>query len=129
MTAGLLLPPSLPKTPVKSPEVTILGPGSMTLATCQLPERLEPTDAVLPLSNRLEQEATSKSKPQATPSASSLTQLLVQSVASGDNKLMEEVLRVSKEKIICATVQGLPVHVVLPFMRRVCPCQCSCDGY
>ena len=90
----------------------------MTLPIHKLPTEAQ-SNELRPLSERLDFEA-KKSKDHAQPpTADSLTQLLVQSVASGDGKLMEEVLRVSKEKIVIATVQRLPVHTVLPFMRKV----------
>ena len=54
-----------------------------------------------------------------TPSAESLTQLLSQAIASGDGKLLEEVLRVNKEKVVVATIRRLPVSMVLPFLRKV----------
>ncbi len=109
-----------------SSKVTVLGPGNMTLPTHQLPEKLEgPSPDLRPLSDRIEPQLNrAKDHVTPTPSANSMTQLLVQSVASGDDKLMEEVLRVSKEKIVTATVQRLPVHVVLPFMKKVSVCVC-----
>ena len=58
-------------------------------------------------------------KSSSLPTSESLTQLLTQAVASGDGKLLEEVLRVHKEKIIRATIRRLPVTVVLPFLRKV----------
>ena len=117
---GLLLPPSQ-HTPshVQDDKVTILGPGNMTLPTHQLPSlNVNQSSDLRPLSDRLEPEARKFKGP--VPSADSLTQLLVQSVGSGDGKLMEEVLRVTKERIVTATVKKIPVHVVLPFLRKVC---------
>ena len=113
---------------VASPQkVTILGPGNMTLPTDKLPakvdkQKLESTDDI-PLKDRLETAGGGKSRSHdriKPPSADSLTQLLVQSVASGDRKLLEEVLRVTKEKVVMATVRKIPLTVVLPFLRKVC---------
>lgn len=89
----------------------------MTVPTHQLPSALQPGD-LRPLIDRLDPEARKSKGP--APSADSLTQLLVQSVASGDGKLMEEVLRVSKERLIVSTIKKLPVHTVLPFLKKVC---------
>lgn len=100
--------------PVELDKVTVLGPGNMTLPTHQLPAL--PSVDSRPLSARLEPEMKSKTP---GPSADSLTQLLVQSVASGDGKLLEEVLRISKERLVTATVKRMPVHIVLPFLRKV----------
>lgn len=94
--------------------VTVLGPGNMTLPT-KLPTN-QPVDSQ-PLGARLDPEM--KLSKGYTRSADSLTQLLVQSIASDDGKLLEEVLRVSKERIVSSTVRGLPVHTVLPFMIKV----------
>ena len=98
----------------KSDKVTVIGPGNMTPQQVQL-------SVDQPLSQRIAPEA--RKVKEAAPSADSLTQLLVQSVGSGDDKLMEEVLRVSKEKVIVSTVQKLPVQAVLPFMKKVCSCE------
>lgn len=119
---GLLLPASQHTAScVENDKVTILGPGNMTLPTHQLPDpslNAHQSSDLRPLSDRLEPEARKFKGP--VPSADSLTQLLVQSVGSGDGKLMEEVLRVTKERIVTATVKKIPVHVVLPFLRKVC---------
>lgn len=116
---------------VASPrKVTILGPGNMTLpASNKLPinhneQKSSETTDDIPLKDRLETVGGSKSHDRSRdriqpPSADSLTQLLVQSVASGDGKLLEEVLRVTKEKVIMATVRKIPLTVVLPFLRKV----------
>lgn len=61
-----------------------------------------------------------KSSGRGPPSAESLTQLLCQAIASGDGKLLEEVFRVNKEKVVTATIRRLPVSMVLPFLRKVC---------
>jgi len=45
--------------------------------------------------------------------------MLAQAVHSEDQKLMEEVLRVSKEKVVMATVRRLPVTCVIPFLKHV----------
>ena len=55
----------------------------------------------------------------APPSADSLSRMLAQAVHSDDRKLMEEVLRVSKEKVVVASVRRLPVTCVLPFLKHV----------
>ena len=116
---------------VASPQkVTILGPGNMTLQINKIPVKLdeqksEKTDEI-PLKDRLETAGGGKEKSHdrshdrvQPPSADSLTQLLVQSVASGDGKLLEEVLRITKEKVVMATVRRIPLTVVLPFLRKV----------
>ncbi len=117
---GLLLPASkgAVAAPASAP-VTVLGPGNMTLPT-KTTERQD--EDLRPFSERLESE--SRKPKGAQPTADSLTQLLVQSVSSGDGKLLEEVLRVSKERLVSATVKRLPVHIVLPFLKKVswlCP--------
>ena len=106
-------------------KVTILGPGNMTLRMDKLPARVDKrverhnVDDI-PLKDRLETSEVKRSHGRAQPpSADSLTQLLVQSVASGDMKLLEEVLRVTKEKIVMATVRKIPLTVVLPFLKKV----------
>lgn len=105
-------------------KVTILGPGNMTLPTEKLPVNVSRTaeqamDEV-PLRERLDTTETKRQHGRAQPpSADSLTQLLVQSVASGDGKLLEEVLRVTKEKVVMASVRKMPLAVVLPFLRKV----------
>ncbi len=107
---GLLLPGAKPvatPTPASEP-ITVLGPGNMTTSG---------QDDLRPFSERLD-SSIHKSKGTA-PTADSLTQLLVQSVSSGDWKLLEEVLRVSKERLISATVKRMPVHLVLPFLQQV----------
>ena len=53
------------------------------------------------------------------PSTDSLSRMLAQAVHSEDQKLMEEVLRVSKEKVVMATVRRLPVTCVIPFLKHV----------
>lgn len=115
---GLLLASQVssnsPPVELDKDKVTVLGPGNMTLPTHQLPAL--PSVDSRPLSARLEPEMKSKTP---GPSADSLTQLLVQSVASGDGKLLEEVLRISKERLVTATVKRMPVHIVLPFLRKV----------
>lgn len=117
---------------VASPrKVTILGPGNMSLPIDKLPvkkmdkAKSESIDDI-PLKDRLETAGRGKEKSHdrshdriQPPSADSLTQLLVQSVASGDGKLLEEVLRVTKEKSVMATVRRIPLTVVLPFLRKV----------
>ena len=117
---------------VASPrKVTILGPGNMSLQVDKLPvkkmdkAKSESIDDI-PLKDRLETAGRGKEKSHdrshdriQPPSADSLTQLLVQSVASGDGKLLEEVLRVTKEKSVMATVRRIPLTVVLPFLRKV----------
>ena len=117
---------------VASPrKVTILGPGNMSLPVDKLPvkkmdkAKSESIDDI-PLKDRLETAGRGKEKSHdrshdriQPPSADSLTQLLVQSVASGDGKLLEEVLRVTKEKSVMATVRRIPLTVVLPFLRKV----------
>ena len=117
---------------VASPrKVTILGPGNMSLPIDKLPvkkmdkAKSESLDDI-PLKDRLETAGRGKEKSHdrshdriQPPSADSLTQLLVQSVASGDGKLLEEVLRVTKEKSVMATVRRIPLTVVLPFLRKV----------
>lgn len=120
--SGLLLPPTQEHPPRSSTaeKITILGPGNMTLLTHQPSLSSKQPSDLRPLRDRIEPEARKSKVP--APSADSLTQLLVQSVASGDGKLMEEVLRVSKEKLIVSTIKKLPVHVVLPFMKKVCAC-------
>ena len=106
-------------------KVTVLGPGNMTLRTDKLPagidKRVEQQSVDdIPLKDRLEASEVKRSHGRAQPpSADSLTQLLVQSVASGDMKLLEEVLRVTKEKIVMATVRKMPLTVVLPFLKKV----------
>ena len=45
--------------------------------------------------------------------------MLAQAVHSEDQKLMEEVLRVSKEKVVMASVRRLPVPCVIPFLKHV----------
>ena len=114
---------------VASPQkVTILGPGNMSLPIDKIPLKLgkqksENMDDI-PLKDRLEtargpgEKGKSHDRVQ-PPSADSLTQLLVQSVASGDGKLLEEVLRVTKEKVVMQTVRRIPLTVVLPFLRKV----------
>lgn len=108
-------------------KVTILGPGNMSLPINKLPVKrakqiLENTDDI-PLKDRLEtgkDKSHDRSRDRVQPpSADSLTQLLVQSIASGDGKLLEEVLRVTKEKVVMATVRRIPLTVVLPFLRKV----------
>lgn len=114
MNPGSLL---LPRSQLKSNAathslpVTILGPGNMfpKLATGSGDER--------PLRDRLGPEK--KAPVAGTYSADSLTRLLEQSISSGDDKLLEEVLRISKEKLVTSTVKGLPVHIVLPFLKKV----------
>ena len=132
-------------------KVTILGPGNMSLPIDKIPvkhakQKSENTDDI-PLKERLETAGGGKDKTHdrshdrvQPPSADSLTQLLVQSVASGDGKLLEEVLRVTKEKVVMATVRRIPLTVVLPFLRKVsrwnmyfvcedigcCPCYYYC---
>ena len=113
---------------VASPQkVTILGPGNMSLPINKLPVKrakqiLENTDDI-PLKDRLEtgkDKSHDRSRDRVQPpSADSLTQLLVQSIASGDGKLLEEVLRVTKEKVVMATVRRIRLTVVLPFLRKV----------
>ena len=110
-----------------SQKVTILGPGNMTLPTDKLPAKLDKQKLKnmddVSLEDRLETAGGGKRRSHdrvQPPSADSLTQLLVQSVASGDGKLLEEVLRVSKEKVVMATVRRIPLTVVLPFLRKVC---------
>lgn len=102
----------------------MLGPGNMSLPIDKLPlnidkRKMENSEDV-PLKDRLEtggeKRPSSHTHP---PSADSLTQLLVQAVASGDGKLLEEVLRVTKEKVVMATVRKIPLSVVLPFLRKV----------
>ena len=109
---------------VSPQKVTILGPGNMSLPLDKLPlkidkRKVEDSEDV-PLKERMEsvreKRPTDHTHP---PSADSLTQLLVQSIASGDGKLLEEVLRVTKEKVVMATVRKLPLTVVLPFLRKV----------
>lgn len=106
-------------------KVTVLGPGNMTLRTDKLPANIvkrteQPNVDEIPLKDRLETSEVKRSHGRAQPpSADSLTQLLVQSVASGDGKLLEEVLRVTKEKVVMATVRKMPLTVVLPFLRKV----------
>lgn len=116
---GLLLGSSQQSstTPRTLDNVTVLGPGNMTLPTHQLPSTHDQSGDLRPLLDRMEPEAMKPRGP--APTADSLTQLLVQSVASGDGKLMEEVLRVSKERLIISTVKKLPVHSVLPFLKKV----------
>ncbi len=111
--SGLLLQPPLQQpSSVQPPHgVTVLGPGSRALQPDSLISDLRP------LSDRLAPEA--RRARASLPSADSLTELLVQSVASGDGKLMEEVLRVSKERLITSTIKKLPVPTVLPFMKKV----------
>lgn len=112
-------------------KVTILGPGNMSLPIDKIPvkkmhkEKSGSTDDI-PLKDRLETAGGGKEKSHdrshdrvQPPLADSLTQLLVQSVASGDGKLLEEVLRVTKEKVVMATVRRIPLTVVLPFLRKV----------
>lgn len=108
---GLLLPHSQrgADTSIPSAPITVLGPGNMTMPLTSKSDDLQP------LSDRLEPEK----KPSKAPSAGSLTRLLEQAIASGDDKLLEEVLRVPKEKLVISTVKGLPVHIVLPFMTKV----------
>lgn len=109
---GLLLPASRGAGMATTPEkITVLGPGNMT------PHTDKQKDELRPLIDRLESGG-QKSKG-APPTADSLTQLLVQSISSGDGKLLEEVLRVSKERLVSATVKRLPLHVVLPFLKKV----------
>lgn len=114
-TGGVLLPES--RCPVASPScsepITILGPGNM------IPPQTEkqPTNNLRPLSERL--ESSRKKHKGAVPTADSLRQLLVQSIGSGDGKLLEEVLRISKERLILSTVKNLPLHIVLPFLKKV----------
>ena len=105
-----------------SDKVTVLGPGNMTLPTHQLPSTLsgDQSGDLRPLLERMEPEARKQRGP--APTADSLTRLLVQSVASDDGKLMEEVLRVSKERVIVSTIKKLPVHTVLPFLKKVDQC-------
>jgi hypothetical protein len=100
-----------------SERVTILGPGNMSLPTHQLPSSSQTGD-LRPLMDRIQPVSQASRGP--APSADSLTQLLVQSVASGDGKLMEEVLRVTKQRVITSTIKKLPVHTVLPFLKKVC---------
>lgn len=111
--SGLLLQPPLQQpSSVQPPHgVTVLGPGSRALQPDSLISDLRP------LSDRLAPEA--RRARASLPSADSLTELLVQSVASGDGKLMEEVLRVSKERLITSTIKKLPVPTVLPFMKKL----------
>ena len=112
-------------------KVTILGPGNMTLRMDKLPGRIEKRTErenvdEIPLKDRLESSEVKRSHGRAQPpSADSLTQLLVQSIASGDVKLLEEVLRVTKEKIVMATVRKMPLTVVLPFLKKV---SCALTG-
>ena len=119
---GLLLPSTTSHSiHGNTPNVTVLGPGNMAVSTHQHPQVL-PNGAgdSRPLTERLmEADLPNKVEATSTPSAESLTQLLVQSVTSGDGKLLEEVLRVTKEKIVTATVRKIPIHVVLPFTKQV----------
>lgn len=112
-------------------KVTILGPGNMSLPIDKIPVKLDKQKSEkmddVPLKDRLETvgglgekgKSHDRSRDHQPPSADSLTQLLVQSVASGDGKLLEEVLRVTKEKVVMATVRRIPLTVVLPFLRKV----------
>lgn len=107
-----------------SQKVTILGPGNMVLPTSKLPTKVDKRETQnmdeVPLKDRLETTGVKRLHGRVQPpSADSLTQLLVQSVASGDGKLLEEVLRVTKEKVVMATVRRTPLTVVLPFLRTV----------
>ena len=106
--------------------MTVLAPGNMAATLHQS----DVTADHRPLTERLEQHSDSKplglalgdrrpSHPPPPPSTESLSQLLAQSVTSGDGKLLEEVLRVTKEKVVSATVKKLPVNLVLPFMKKV----------
>ena len=116
---GLLMPSSTScSIHDNTPTVTVLGPGNMTVATHHQHNDPRPLTERLKASGEMKTEEMKSS----APSTDSLTQLLVQSVTSGDGKLLEEVLRVPKEKIISATVRKLPVHVVLPFMKKVSIC-------
>ena len=115
---SLLLPTSSQSKAVTSApqSVTVLGPGNMSLPLSNKPDDLRP------LKDRLGPEK--KPSKEHAPTADSLTRLLEQSIASGSDKLLEEVLRVSKEKLVCSTVKGLPVHIVLPFLMKVCSDYC-----
>lgn len=116
--SGLLLTQQPVKTSqVTDSKVTILGPGNMTVDTLPALKSTNQIEEDVPLSDRL--EPVSKPKSSGTPSSESLTQLLTQAVASGDGKLLEEVLRVHKEKVVRATIRKLPVTVVLPFLRNL----------
>ena len=110
---------------VSPDKVTVLGPGNMTIPTGKLQITADKRTArqnvdEVPLKDRLETSGAKRQHDRAQPPTSdSLTQLLVQSVASGDGKLLEEVLRVTKEKVVMATVRKMPLTVVLPFLRKV----------
>ena len=105
-------------------QVTVLGPGNMTLATSSAhhprphPQKKDDEEE-LPLSSRLAPGPTPR------PSAESLSQLLVQAVRSSDRKLLEEALRVTKETVVMATVRRLPVSLVIPFLQQVRACEGS----
>lgn len=116
---GLLLPNSqyTANSSSSSVPVTILGPGNMSHTSHSKSGDLRP------LSDRLEPERNPRVS-SGTPSAGSLARLLEQAITSGDDKLLEEVLRVPKEKLISSTVKGLPVHVVLPFLTKVISLNC-----
>lgn len=141
-SSGLLLgQQSTKRSKVTDSTVTILGPENMK--TTRTKKSTNPIEDSIPLSDRLEPVSkqvrrnfmhfiemqagfsgfsptfNSLQKSSSLPTSESLTQLLTQAVASGDGKLLEEVLRVHKEKIIRATIQRLPVTVVLPFLRKV----------
>ena len=51
--------------------------------------------------------------------AVTLAWLLGQAVQSGDRALLEELLKVRKEVIICQTIRRLPVALVVPLLQQV----------
>ncbi len=140
-SSGLLLSQqSTKRSKVADTKVTVLGPGNIALKTAHAQKSTNRIEDSIPLSDRLEPVSKPVSwlvlyfppkliiflqKSSGHPSSESLTQLLTQAVASGDGKLLEEVLRIHKEKIVRATVRRLPVTVVLPFLRKVSLCMLS----
>ena len=108
MLALPMTPTSRHKSSGNVPTATVVGPGNMAAISH------------LPLTDRLQEDSTTPFKIHATPpSTASLGVLISQAITSGDDKLLEEVLKVTKEKLVTATVKKLPLHLVLPFMRKV----------
>ena len=109
------------KSPVK--KVTILGPGNMSVPL------KKPSSAVggetvseqeeATMSERLSVVSVREKGAVKRPSAGQLSTLLSQAVANSNDKLLEDVLRFRDSKVVMATIRGIPLRDVLPFLRKV----------
>ena len=57
--------------------------------------------------------------PRRVATAESLSRLLSQAVQSGDQALMEKVLKTRRERVVRQAIQRMPLSLILPFLRQV----------